>query len=92
MSGAFFESHVFSEIYKSFLNEGKEPHLFYYRDRDKKEIDLMIYLNATLYPVEIKKTASPGKAAIKNFNLINPVMEPEEFGELEKIKVEIAMA
>jgi len=89
MSGAFFESYVFSEIYKSFLNEGKEPPLFYYRDRDKKEIDLMIYLNGTLYPIEIKKTASPGKAAIKNFNVLNPVLEPEKFGELEQMKVAI---
>jgi len=71
------------------LNEGKEPPLFYYRDRDKKEIDLMIYLNGTLYPIEIKKTASPGKAAIKNFNVLNPVLEPEKFGESEQMKVAI---
>lgn len=41
MSGAFFESYVFSEIYKSYLNAGKEPPIFYYRDKDKKEIDLL---------------------------------------------------
>lgn len=41
MSGAFFESYVFSEIYKSFLNAGKEPPQFYYRDKDQKEIDLL---------------------------------------------------
>lgn len=89
MSGAFFESHVFSEIYKSFLNDGKEPPLFYYRDRDKKEIDLLIYQNGTLYPIEIKKTASCGKASIKNFNIINPVSDPEKFGELDQMKVKI---
>ena len=37
MSGAFFESYVFSEIYKSYLNAGKEPPVFYYRDKDKKK-------------------------------------------------------
>jgi predicted AAA+ superfamily ATPase len=89
MSGAFFESHVFSEIYKSFLNADKEPPLFYYRDRDKKEIDLMIYQNGTLYPIEIKKSASPGKSAIKNFDVLNPITEPQKFGELEQYKVEI---
>jgi predicted AAA+ superfamily ATPase len=89
MSGAFFESHVFSEIYKSFLNAGKEPPLFYYRDRDKKEIDLMIYQNGTLYPIEIKKSASPGKGAINNFDVLKPVTEPQKFGELEQYKVEI---
>ncbi len=89
MSGAFFESYVFSEIYKSFLNAGLEPPLFYYRDRDKREIDLLIYQNGTLYPIEIKKTASPGKTAIKNFNVLNPVLEPEKSGELEQMKVNI---
>lgn len=67
MAGAFFESYVFSEIYKSYLNAGKEPPIYYYRDKDQKEIDLLLYQNGTLSPIEIKKAASPGKAAIKNF-------------------------
>lgn len=73
MSGAFFESYVFSEIYKSYLNAGKEPPIFYYRDKEKREIDLLLYQNATLYPVEVKKAASPGKIAIKNFTALAPV-------------------
>ncbi len=73
MSGAIFESYVFSEIYKSYLNVGKEPPVFYYRDKDQKEIDLLIYENGVLSPVEIKKAASPGKAAVKNFRVLDPV-------------------
>ena len=89
MSGAFFESYVFSEIYKSYLNEGKEPPIFYYRDKDQKEIDLLIYQNGVLSPIEIKKAASPGKAAIKNFHVLDPVSKAETFGGLETLKVEI---
>lgn len=89
MSGAFFESFVFSEIYKSYLNVGKEPPIFYYRDKDQKEIDLLIYQNGTLYPIEIKKAASPKQAAIKNFSVLNPVQEPEKFGGIEQLKVNI---
>ena len=89
MSGAFFESYVFSEIYKSYLNEGKEPPIYYYRDKDKKEIDLLIYENGTLYPIEIKKSASPGKDAIKHFGVLKPVTEPEKFGELSQTKMKI---
>ncbi len=89
MSGAFFESHVFSEIYKSYLNAGKEPPIFYYRDKDQKEIDLLIYQNGVLSPIEIKKAASPGKTAIKNFNVLEPVAHGETFGGLEALKVEI---
>ncbi len=89
MSGAFFESYIFSEIYKSYLNAGKEPPLYYYRDKDKREIDLLIYENGTLYPIEIKKTASVGKDAIKNFNILNPVSEPEKASHSGTVKINI---
>ena len=89
MSGAFFESYVFSEIYKSYLNAGKEPPIFYYRDKDQKEIDLLLYQNGILSPIEIKKSASPGKAAIKNFKVLEPVSRESAFGGLESLKVEI---
>lgn len=89
MSGAFFESFVFSEIYKSYLNAGKEPPVFYYRDKDQREIDLLIYQDGTLYPVEIKKAASPGKGAVKNFKALDPVQRPEKFGNIHELKVDI---
>lgn len=87
--GAFFESYVFSEIYKSYLNAGKEPPIYYYRDKDQKEIDLLLYQNGTLSPIEIKKAASPGKAAIKNFRALEPVQTAEAFRGMESLKVEI---
>lgn len=89
MSGAFFESYVFSEIYKSYLNAGKEPPIFYYRDKDQKEIDLLIYRDGTLSPIEIKKSASPGKIAIKNFDVLNPIQSANNFDGLESLKTEI---
>lgn len=89
MSGAFFESYVFSEIYKSYLNAGKEPPIFYYRDKDQKEIDLLIYQNGILSPIEIKKAASPGKAAIKNFSVLAPVNEKEIFENLQTLKTNV---
>lgn len=88
-SGAFFESYVFSEIYKSYLNAGLDPPIYYYRDRDQKEIDLLLYQDGTLYPIEIKKTASPGKESVRHFKVLNPVTEPERFGALEQYKIEI---
>ena len=89
MSGAFFESWVFSEIYKSYLNDAKEPPIFYYRDKDQKEIDLLLLQNGTLYPIEIKKSASPGSESIKQFKVLSPVTEPEKFGVLDQYKLEI---
>ena len=89
MSGAFFESYVFSEIYKSYLNAGKEPPIFYYRDKDQKEIDLLLYQNGVLSPIEIKKAASPGKAAVKNFNVLDPVAKTNAFEGLDSLKAQI---
>lgn len=89
MSGAFFESYVFSEIYKSYINAGKEPPLYYYRDKDKKEIDLLVYQNGILSPIEIKKAASPGKTAIKNFHVLEPATHKEAFKGVESLKIEI---
>lgn len=89
MSGAFFESYVFSEIYKSYLNAGKEPPVFFYRDKDQKEIDILLYQDGAIYPIEVKKAASPGKAAIKNFGVLSPVESPEKFGGMAQLKVKI---
>lgn len=89
MAGAFFETYVFSEIYKSYLNAGKEPPIFYYRDKDQREIDLLLYQNGALSPIEIKKSASPGKTAVRNFHVLDPVQEPKKFGGLDELKVTI---
>ena len=89
MSGAFFGTYVFSEIYKSYLNEGKEPPIFYYRDKDQKEIDLLLYQNGTLSPIEIKKASSPGKLAIKTFDVLNPLTKASTFDNLTALKTEI---
>ena len=71
MSGAIFETFVVSEIIKSYNHNIKEPNIFYYRDKDKREIDIIIEQNGKLYPVEIKKSANPDKSAIKNFSVIS---------------------
>ena len=70
MSGAFFETYVVSEIYKSYLNAGKRPPLFYYRDTDGKEIDLIIEQNDVLHPIEMKKTGAPKANAIRHFSAL----------------------
>jgi hypothetical protein len=71
MAGAFFETFVMAEVLKSYYNAGvSDPSLFYYRDKDTREIDLLIEQNGTFHPVEIKKTANPGKEHIKSFSVL----------------------
>lgn len=90
MSGAFFETWVVSEVFKSYLNAGKRPPLYFYRDSNKKEIDLILYQNGTVYPIEIKKGAAP-KDAIKNFSVLKPIEEPVEdaFSDAAHLKTKI---
>ena len=73
MAGAFFETYVISEIIKSFSNNGEEPPIYFYRDKDKYEIDLLIEQNNVLYPIEIKKTATPSSDDAKNFFITNRI-------------------
>lgn len=81
MAVAMFESYVVSEIIKGYVNHGIDvrSRFCYYRDNNGKEIDLMIMENGKLYPIEIKKSADPGKAALKNFSILDSL--PEEVGE-----------
>jgi len=62
MAGAFFESLVISEILKSYANDGVlDPPLYFFRDKEQNEIDLLIQRDQTLYPIEIKKLPTPGR-------------------------------
>ncbi len=80
MSGAFFETYVVSEIVKSYLNEGIDyrQSLYYYRDRDNKEADLIIEGPNCIYPIEIKKGINPVSSSF-NFRFLEkygtPVMK-----------------
>ena len=71
-SGHFLESFVISELIKNKRNNRNiiNYDIYYYRDRDKKEIDLIIELDNIIYPFEIKKTARPEIAMIKNFKIL----------------------
>lgn len=71
MNGALLENYTVSEIVKSYQNVGREPYLYYYRDRDSKEIDLIIEGDGKLCPLEIKKTALPDKRLVKAFDVLN---------------------
>lgn len=72
-SGAIFETYIISEIIKSYTNNGKDPtkYLYFYRDKNQKEIDLLVIDNGKVYPVEIKQNGNPGREAIKNFSVVS---------------------
>ena len=71
MSGALLENYTVAEIIKTYQNAGQEPFLYYYRDKDAREIYLILERDGKLFPIEIKKMASPPKKLTKVFDLID---------------------
>lgn len=69
-SGAILETWIFVEILKSWLHNGQTPPFYFYRDKDGKEIDLLIIRDNTIYPLEFKKTSSPDKRTVRHFTLL----------------------
>lgn len=70
MSGAILENYVVGEIVKSYQNAGIEPFIYYYRDKDNKEIDVILEKDGTLYPMEVKKTAQPYNELTRGFKVL----------------------
>ncbi|MDA8137811.1 MAG: ATP-binding protein [Desulfobacteraceae bacterium] len=58
LRGALFENLVLLEILKKRLNAGKRPELFFYRDSNGNEVDLIVKSQRELIPVEIKSAAT----------------------------------
>ena len=76
MSGPILETYMLTEILKSYWHNGKTPSLYFYRDRDQREIDLLIEQDGMLYPVEFKKSASPSLNAGKHFFVLEKLGQP----------------
>jgi len=89
MNGAFLENYVVAEIRKTYLNSGVEPYMYYYRDKDAKEIDIVIEHDGVLNPIEIKKTSNPGSELVKVFALLDRSSTPREKGAVLCMKPEL---
>lgn len=72
MSEEFLSTWVVMEIYKSYSNKGKIPPIYYLRNFNGKEINLIIYEDGIAYPIMIKKGSCPNKI-IKTFAILDPV-------------------
>lgn len=71
LNGAILENYAVAEIRKSYFNAGAEPVLYYYRDNDAKEIDIVLEADGVLHPMEIKKTANPAPQLARPFKLLD---------------------
>lgn len=76
MSGAILETWIMGELLKGYWHNGRRAPFYYYRDKDQKEIDLLIVQDGVIYPLEFKKTASPGKNDIRHFQVLEKLKLP----------------
>lgn len=67
MSGAVLETWIVAELLKGYWNRGREAPFFYYRDRDGREVDLLIVQDGRIHPLEFKKSASPSPRDVRHF-------------------------
>ena len=87
MNGAVLENYVVAEIRKTYLNSGREPYMYYYRDKDSKEIDIVLEHDGVLNPIEIKKTSNPGTELVKVFELLDKSSMPRSKGAVICMKM-----
>lgn len=90
MNGAILENYVVAEIMKTYLNSGKEPFMYYYRDKDAKEIDIVLEHDGVINPIEIKKSSNPGTELIKVFELLDKSSTSRSKGAVICMKPELS--
>ena len=76
MSGSILETWVLGELLKSYWHNGQQPAFYFYRDKDQREVDLLVLHDGTLYPLEIKRTASPSQADVRHFQALDQLGLP----------------
>jgi uncharacterized protein len=70
MSGPILETWIMGEVLRSWRHNGRSAPFYFYRDKDQREIDLLITQDGTIYPMEFKKTSSPNKSAVRHFKAL----------------------
>jgi len=80
MAGPILETWVVAEVVKSYWHRLREPRIYFYRDRDGREIDLLLERDGTLYPVEVKLAATPRRSWTRAFAALEGLGPPPGAG------------
>ncbi len=90
LNGAILENYVVSEVRKTYQNAAQDCLLWYYRDKDSKEIDLILERDGVVHPIEIKKTASPERKMIASFQILERGSVPRGKGAVICMRPELS--
>jgi uncharacterized protein len=69
MGGAIFENLVVADLFKTYLNRGEEPPLFYWRTATGAEVDVVVETQSGLIPIEIKLSETPRLEMAKEIHI-----------------------
>ena len=61
---------IYPILFKRYGNVGREPRLWFFRDKIGCEIDVLVERDGAFEPIEIKKTASPGQSDVRAFSKV----------------------
>lgn len=89
INGAIFENYVVGEIRKTYLNNLEEPSIWYYRDKDSNEIDIIIECDGALHPIEIKRSVNPGNELVRAFKILDKGSVPRGKGAIICMRTEL---
>ena len=90
MNGAILENYVVSEIVKTYHNAAKECLIWYYRDKNNDEIDMVMEANGELNPLEIKRSVNPGRELIRAFGVLDKGTLPRGKGAVLCMRPELS--
>ena len=79
-SGHYYENYVIGEFLRNYTYGKKGVNLNYYRDKNQREIDLIIEEDGVLHPIEIKKGTAPDRSLIRSFSVLNNSVKPVRNG------------
>lgn len=75
-SGHYYENYVIGEFLRNYSYGKRVVNLNYYRDKNQREIDLVIEEDGVLHPIEIKKGTTPDRSLIRTFSILNNSLKP----------------
>lgn len=90
LAGHILENYVVTEIIKSYKNAAKECLFWYYRDKDNKEVDMILESDGELHPIEIKRSVNPGTELTGAFKVLNKATVPRGTGAIICMREELS--
>lgn len=90
LAGHILENYVVMEITKSYRNAAKDPLFWYYRDKDNKEVDMILESDGKLHPLEIKRSVNPGTELVNAFKVLDKATVPRGKGAIVCMREELS--